>query len=65
MDHEETQALTTMLITIKSVLATATHFCWKLQQMDLNSDFFKGNLEVEAYIYQWHSKLHLVLISIL
>ena len=44
IDNEETFAPTAKMSTIQLVLALATHFNWKVHQMDVKSSFLNGDL---------------------
>ncbi|MCO5548051.1 hypothetical protein L7F22_001507 [Adiantum nelumboides] len=51
-DFDETFAPTARYSTICIVLALASHFNWKLFQMDVKSAFLNGDLEEEVYVEQ-------------
>eukprot|EP01018_Ginkgo_biloba_P014416 Gb_10175 [translate_table: standard] len=52
IDYEETFAPTANMSTIHLILAMATQFGWKVQQMDVMSAFLNGELEEEVYMCQ-------------
>jgi len=38
--------------TIRTVLAIATHYTWRIYQFDVKSSFLNGVLEEEVYVQQ-------------
>ena len=51
-DFDETFAPTARYSTICIVLALASHFQWRIFQMDIKSAFLNGDLEEEVYVEQ-------------
>ena len=52
IDYEETFSLVAMLKSIEILLSIATHYDYKIWQMDVKIAFLNGNLEEEIYMLQ-------------
>ena len=52
IDYEETFSRVAMLKSIEILLSIATHYDYKIWQMDVKIAFLNGNLEEEIYMLQ-------------